>query len=82
MREVKFQFERDLHDAVLFLMIGSRRSVANGSTTSNSSSNQQMDFRISVSPKLSSGASTPGTTGSKLLQPQIKTPAVSAANYY
>jgi hypothetical protein len=84
LRELKVQFERDLHDAVLYLMIGQRNSALNGASSggSSSSSTSSMDFRISISPKLPTGATAPGMTGSKLLQPELKTPAVSATNYY
>ena len=78
LREGKVTFKRDLHDALLLMMVGVKQDIYKA-TSSNDTGGQQLDFRVALQPKLPHGETPEGVPGISTLEDRTKAPEMEMA---
>ena len=68
LRRVRLTFNRDLHDALLLLMLGFERDIYDDDDDDNSGTLNSLDVRFALQPKLPGGGAIQGVPGITTLQ--------------
>jgi hypothetical protein len=79
LREVRLTLKRDLHDALLLMMIGARRNIYKDDNNGGNGLSQ-LDFRVGLSPKLPHQELPEGVPGIQTLEDRAKTPDIDTVS--
>ena len=74
-KQLRVTFKRDLHDALLLMMLGVKNDPY-ADTTSNSTTKQNLEFQLAVQPKLPYGKQPEGVPGIRTINDRVKAPEV------